>query len=878
MRRRLPLLIVSVLAAAWALRLHDLGRQELWFDEAASYFIATKSLHDILGYVSSAVFEHPPLYYLVLHYCVAVFGSSEWALRFPSACFGLLLVAGVWRAARPFDRCLAAVATVLAAASAFLVTYSQEARMYALLQCLGLLATVLLYRALRRGKPLGYAVYALAMLVGVLTHYFFAFLFVAHAAMAVAMSERPRQTLVYAASGAAALLLAVAAWVASAPGLRQALLQMWRQSLWGKSAAAVASLGRDWAFGGAIIGARPAWEWLPTVALLLLALLGLSYADLSRRQRLALGLWAAVPIVCAIGIPYGGLALRHVSYVTPALLALTAAGLLRLRRPLLLAFGAAVVAAAAVPGLAATYSLDKGDYGEAMAVVASGARPDDLLILGNPHQWVLAEYYQRSGLAEQYVGDNRALPALDPARPRRLWSVEWETWALPDWTALATELRRVTFEGEARAYSNDLSLRLLYVAPDAAPTTTLASASWDATRAAEAIRTWAAECRPGDAALVEVAWRQQPPLADTAIVLRLVDAEGHVWAQQSGQPLPVATVGDGVTSRHALVVPGGTPPGLYAVELGVIDLVGGAQMAATGDDGGALGPWLRLADVNVVRAAYPAPDTDQEPQALGTVVYHGSEVDASRLVAGDRWSGLLQFEARDPAAAGDLSFALAGRGGEYNLGSLPLAAGTLPAAQWQSGEVWRCAYEVRLPADLPAGRYRLVGRDSANSGSGGIFGRLAGSDAAVVDEFDVTARQPSTVAGTPSIAVDATFAGQVRLEGLDIERDGDGLVVRLYWQALGPTAEPQKVFVHLAVSGVGEPLAQDDAWPAGVATNDWLSGERFLSEHSLPPVQLEAAKSYVLRVGLYNERTMARLPAEGADAAVDHVEVPLALP
>ncbi len=59
--------------------------QSFWRDEAFSYFMAKKSLLEIIQ--STAKDFSPPLYYLVLHYWMKVFGSTEIALRSLSLVF-----------------------------------------------------------------------------------------------------------------------------------------------------------------------------------------------------------------------------------------------------------------------------------------------------------------------------------------------------------------------------------------------------------------------------------------------------------------------------------------------------------------------------------------------------------------------------------------------------------------------------------------------------------------------------------------------------------------------------------------------------------------------------------------------------------------------
>ncbi|MFA6080946.1 MAG: glycosyltransferase family 39 protein [Patescibacteria group bacterium] len=59
--------------------------QSFWRDEAFSYFMAKKNVLEIIS--STAKDFSPPLYYLVLHYWMKIFGSSEVALRSLSLVF-----------------------------------------------------------------------------------------------------------------------------------------------------------------------------------------------------------------------------------------------------------------------------------------------------------------------------------------------------------------------------------------------------------------------------------------------------------------------------------------------------------------------------------------------------------------------------------------------------------------------------------------------------------------------------------------------------------------------------------------------------------------------------------------------------------------------
>ena len=884
-RRRLAICLYVIVAVAWALRLHHLGKPELWFDEAASYFIASKGWSGIIGYVTKAPFEHPPSYYLLLHEAMKLFGSSEWALRFPSVLLGTLFLAGLWRAGSvTLGQPLAFAATVIASVSPFLVTYSQEARMYALLQCLGLLATFLIYAAVKTRRPILWLLYAIVMLLGISTHYFFAFLLIAHIAMLYTLSGHQARVLAYATAIGGLLVAALLIWLLFSPGLRQTAAQIWRESLWGKSPEAIGRLALDWVYGGAIISKQASWAPLPAAALILLALAGLFYRGILGRCRAVLVAWIAVPSVCAIAVPYGGLVLRHFSYIAPALYLLLAAGLLLLREKgrLLFVLGVVALATSVVPGLARQYSLAKGDYGRALAHVQRYQRPGDLLLLANADQWVLAYYYNRTNLPFAYVGRQWPLPSEQIAQAQRLWLLEWETWALPEAESFRAALRQAFYPAYSLAYSSDVSLQLLY-APRQEPGQGIGPIRWDGIRQLTKATLSAGILRPGDAALLDLFWVSHPRLvSDTALQLRLLDAVGQVWAEHTGQPVMAEPVGNeaGAHSRQALPIPGGTPPGTYTLELGVIDLPSGDSLVAFSNEAIALGPWLSLGTVEVGRGTFALPyvQTGNFQELTNGLAFLGNEIEAPSLVAGERWQGMLQFAISGALGAVSLRFSLLGSSGERWLAEAPLVAGALTAQEWLPGETWRCPYAVRLPPELAPGQYQLVARVleagtlQLLQGGWPPFGKR---QYLILDHFTVAARPRHFVSDEPTHKLDAVFAGQIRLAGYDLEQRGSGLVLRLYWQALAPTAEPYKVFVHLTGQDEGQPLAQDDAPPATTPTSDWLSGESYVSEHYLTPPTLDAARAYVIRVGLYNERTMVRLPSSGTAATADHVVLPL---
>ena len=87
-------LAVAVLLLALGLRLYRLDGQSFWYDEGTSVLLAGRDLPTIARDAAADI--HPPLYYFLLHYWTAAFGTSEIAARSLSVVLGVLLVAVTW--------------------------------------------------------------------------------------------------------------------------------------------------------------------------------------------------------------------------------------------------------------------------------------------------------------------------------------------------------------------------------------------------------------------------------------------------------------------------------------------------------------------------------------------------------------------------------------------------------------------------------------------------------------------------------------------------------------------------------------------------------------------------------------------------------------
>ncbi len=114
----------------------------------------------------------PRLYFWLLHLVIGVFGDSETALRLLSVVAGALTVPLVVLLVRALGEStrVAILSAALLALNPLHLWYSQEARPYALLVCLGIGSLVCLMRALRNGSVLAWAGFAALASLAILTH------------------------------------------------------------------------------------------------------------------------------------------------------------------------------------------------------------------------------------------------------------------------------------------------------------------------------------------------------------------------------------------------------------------------------------------------------------------------------------------------------------------------------------------------------------------------------------------------------------------------------------------------------------------------------------------------------------------------------------
>lgn len=186
----LPTAAVAMLVFIFA----GIGRS-IWLDEANSIAIARGDFSDI--FTRLKIDNNFPVYYVVLHFWIRMFGESEMTLRLLSGLCYIAATAAVYLGGRSLfrDRRASLYAAFFYLVSTQAIRQAQNVRMYALLGLLSAVSTVLFCAIFGGdgGSRRKWLWYAAVNAIGALTHLWFAFVLLGQAA-AVILWQRKRLT------------------------------------------------------------------------------------------------------------------------------------------------------------------------------------------------------------------------------------------------------------------------------------------------------------------------------------------------------------------------------------------------------------------------------------------------------------------------------------------------------------------------------------------------------------------------------------------------------------------------------------------------------------------------------------------------------------
>ncbi|MGE5042289.1 MAG: glycosyltransferase family 39 protein [Candidatus Levyibacteriota bacterium] len=173
--KRVVIPILLFIGISLYISLTTLFRESLRLDEAQSLWLATKSLPGIVSYLSTDV--HVPLYELMLHFWLQIFGATVVSARLLSFIFFIASLPFLFLVAwQSTNKRTALLATALYSLSPFIVWYSFEARMYTLLTLVACASHFFFLRMVRSNFRRGQVGYFFSIFFGLYTHYFFSLL------------------------------------------------------------------------------------------------------------------------------------------------------------------------------------------------------------------------------------------------------------------------------------------------------------------------------------------------------------------------------------------------------------------------------------------------------------------------------------------------------------------------------------------------------------------------------------------------------------------------------------------------------------------------------------------------------------------------------
>jgi hypothetical protein len=399
-----------------------------------------------------------------------------------------------------------------------------------------------------------------------------------------------------------------------------------------------------------------------------------------------------------------------------------------------------------------------------------------------------------------------------------------------------------------------------------------------------------------------LSWQAAHAPADAlAVSVRLVDGLGQMWAQNDYEPLGGVALGSVVTATTGtgwqaqdslgLLIPAGTPPGRYTVQVTVHPQDDERALEATGPEGKRLGTAAPLYELTVGPAGQPL-SADRLPIGTRRTVemgdglrFLGYSADAGPVAPGQLVRMSLFWQAPGQPSTDYKAFVqlLDGKGNVKALWEAPPGAAS-PTSQWAAGTLMRTQAALRPPADLPDGRYTLIaGLFRLDNGQRLRAGR---ADHLTLGYVTVRGRPHQMQPPHPAQTVGITWGKLATLMGYDAPLSADGyragtsFPLTLQWRAEATTDRQYTVFVHLIdaagnLRGFGDGEPGEGRYP----TPGWVPGEYLADAHTVTIDPTAPPGVYRLAVGLYDPATGQRLAApDGADQITLDAEIRVVAP
>jgi mannosyltransferase len=735
--RKVQALLLAIVLLAFALRMVQIGQLRMWGDEGFSVYSANRDLISI-SFESKDVDPHPPLYYYLLHFYLPIAGFSELSIRFFSVFFGTATVALIFDLGKKmFDTRVGILAAAIAALAPFGVQYSQEVRMYALVMFLGAVALWFFVQIAnsewRIAKPNAispspspnrrlWLSFFVSMLLTQYSLYQAAFIFVAQGIFLLPFLRRR--------------FAFIARWL----GISVAIVVLFIPWLLTHSSSAIAdvqdvagdtvpmNVPTFLARGFAAIAAGPTIPLNNALTLAALVavviVIGLGTALITRAAKVndwLLVAFVAVPMISLYPIyflaPLYRGRLFAVAFV-PLMLLVARCAMLIISR----ARVAAIPIALLIVGTSAyslnsyyfvynRYSAGVEDYIPAIQMIEQRTQPGDVVLFH--------AYWQEGYFLSHYQGapltyaalENQADLAAAVSQPRNVWAI---IQALPfhpveNWLAQnAFPLGESDF-GQMRvlAYRAGTPARGEKFATPVVFDNGIALLGYH-------INDTPVESGRGIVTL-QLDWQAaQKIVRDHTISVRVTNAAGDlVWAQTDSQPssgtqpTSLWQPGQTYTDRHALIIPAGTPPGMYAIQVVMNDVKTGATVNIVAP-ANFRGKALLLDTVAVIRPQI-APLAPTIPNPIDAqwneIALVGTGSISDEIGPGGSLLLTLFWQARQkPTRDYDIHVLVFDSAGGWRASDIHRPANdNFPTSAWNAGETWVDKFQIPFDAGSAPG-------------------------------------------------------------------------------------------------------------------------------------------------------------------------------
>ena len=170
------LVLGFILFLGIVLRIYDLGKESYWIDEMSTLIEGQERLVTLL---TSGRLDQPPAFYILFHFWVQIFGTSEVGTRLFSALIGVGSIALIYLIAKElFGKSIGLISAFLMAISEFQIYFSQMARFYSFFEFATLLSFYFFIISLRSGKLIHVIFYVVTSVIMLYSHAYGVFIVV----------------------------------------------------------------------------------------------------------------------------------------------------------------------------------------------------------------------------------------------------------------------------------------------------------------------------------------------------------------------------------------------------------------------------------------------------------------------------------------------------------------------------------------------------------------------------------------------------------------------------------------------------------------------------------------------------------------------------